>query len=68
MIETGYVILSGLLTVCIVGWFMQRISTMTLLWYLQEKNCPFPTGEELKKGSRFVVEHMLKDFFGGKQR
>lgn len=38
-----------------------------LLWYLQEKNCPFPTQEESRKGSQFVVERIIKDFFGGKR-
>lgn len=63
----GYFILGLLAAICAAGWLLQRISTMSLLWYLQEKNCPFPSSEEMKKGSRYVAEHMFRDVFGGKR-
>lgn len=58
----GYIVLSLLVIVCAAGWLLDRLSTATLLWYLQEKNCPFPSNEEMRSGSRFVLEHMIKDF------
>ena len=64
--------LSGVLgvvaVICAAGWLVNRVNTMALLWYLQEKNYPFPTNEDLKKGSKYVVEHMVKDLFGSKQK
>lgn len=51
-----------------IGWFVSKIGTLSLLWYLQEKNCPLPNDEEMKTGCRFAVEHMIKDFFGLKRR
>lgn len=62
----GYIVLSCLVIVCAAGWLLNRLSAATLLWYLQEKNCPFPSDEEMRKGSRFVLEHMIKDFLKGK--
>ncbi|SCI95044.1 Uncharacterised protein [uncultured Butyricicoccus sp.] len=64
MLIAVLLILTG---VCAIGWFAQYVSTASLLWYLQEKNCPFPTQEESRKGSQFVVERIIKDFFGGKR-
>lgn len=58
------IIVSILLIVCAFGWLLQKINTMTLLWYLQEKNIPFPNSEELKRGSAYVVKHMLSDLSG----
>lgn len=60
------VVLSILFVICAAGWFFRYITATTLLWYLQEKNYPFPTDEEVKKGNRFVVEHFFKDLFGSK--
>ena len=47
--------------VSLIGWLMQYISTLTLVWYLTEKDFPLPSDADLKKGSRYVVSHLLKD-------
>jgi hypothetical protein len=47
--------------VSLIGWLMQYISTLTLVWYLTEKGFPLPSDADLKKGSRYVVSHLLKD-------
>lgn len=57
-----------LLIVCAFGWLIQKINTMTLLWYLQEKDVPFPSNEDMKKGSSYVVKHMLSDLLGPKRK
>lgn len=49
---------------CGIGWIKQYISNAVLLWYLQEKDCPFPTQEELKRGSQWVTTHILRDLIG----
>ena len=51
----------------LVKWLMQYISTMTLVWYLTEKGFPLPSDEDLKKGSRYVVSHLLKYLHSGKR-
>lgn len=57
-----------LLIVCAFGWLIQRINTMTLLWYLQEKDVPFPNDEDMRKGSSYVMTHMLSDLLGSKRK
>lgn len=46
-----------------IGWLSQRITNMILLWYLQEKNCPLPSDEEMKRGQEWVVSHVVKELF-----
>lgn len=53
---------------CAVGWLSRYISNAALLWYIQEKKVPLPSDEEMKEGTRFVVEHMVSDFFPGKRK
>lgn len=50
----------------LLGWFTQYISTLTLMWYLTEKGFPLPSDADLKKGSRYVVSHLLMNFGSGK--
>lgn len=57
-----------LLIVCAHGWLIQKINTMTLLWYLQEKDVPFPNDEDMRRGSTYVVRHMLSDLLGAKRK
>lgn len=57
-----------LLIVCAFGWLIQRINTMILLWYLQEKDVPFPNDEDMRRGSIYVVRHMLSDLLGSKRK
>lgn len=45
-----YVILSVLLAVCALGWLTQRIISMALLWYLQEKKLPFSNQRGNERG------------------
>lgn len=47
--------------ICLVGWLSSKISVLILAWYLTEKNVPPPTKEDFKKGSDYVVKHILKD-------
>lgn len=61
------IVFAGLAIVCAVEWLLSRISIMTLLWYLQEKNYPLPTGEELKEGTQYAVKHIITDLFGAKR-
>lgn len=53
--------------VSLIGWLMQYISTLTLVWYLTEKGFPLPSDADLKKGSRYVVSHLLKDLASDKR-
>lgn len=56
-------ILVVLLILFVVSWWRYKILAMTLLWYLQEMDCPCPTEEQVKKGTEFVIRHMKKDLF-----
>lgn len=48
--------------ICAVGWLIRYINAATLIWYIQEKEIPLPSDSEMKAGTRFVIEHMFKDF------
>lgn len=57
---TALIILAVIAIVCAVGWFFRYITSCTLMWYLQEREIPFPSKEELKKGNDFVIRHIFK--------
>ena len=52
--------------ICGCGWLSSHISVLSLLWYLQEKNVPFPSGEEMKTGTNWAASHFFKDLFARK--
>ena len=56
-----YMILIIITIICAFGWLVQRISNMILLRYLQEKNYPLPSNEDMERGQKWVVKHMLND-------
>ena len=43
-----------------VGWASTRISLITVLWYMSEKEYPFPSGEDMKKGTEYAVKHFFR--------
>lgn len=58
---------AGITAAALIGWLSQYISTLTLMWYLTEKGFPIPSDADLKKGSRYVVSHLFRDFCSGKR-
>lgn len=52
--------------ICAIGWFASKVSAAGILWYLNEKGYPFPSDEEMKKGTQWAAEHIIKDAFRGK--
>lgn len=58
------IILALVAIIALGGWLLQYISTATLVWYLTEKGFPSPSDAEMKKGSRWVVSHLLSDLTG----
>lgn len=52
--------------ICAINWLLRYINTAVLFWYLQEKRVPLPTDEEMRRGSEFVVRHLMQDVFGKK--
>ena len=46
--------------ICAVGWVSTRISLITVLWYMSEKEYPFPSGEDMKKGTEYAVKHFFR--------
>lgn len=55
------VVLGMTTVVCAVGWLTRYISAATLIWYMKQKNIPFPSKAEMRRGSEWVVSHMFKD-------
>lgn len=46
--------------ICAVGWLMEHISLLAALWYIEEKKIPFPSDEEMRRGTRWAVQHFMK--------
>lgn len=42
-------------------WFVEKVANASLLWYLTEKNIPFPSDEDMKKGASYAVKHFFDD-------
>lgn len=49
------------MVICAIGWLRNRVSVLTLAWYLNERNVPPPTEEDLSKGARWVAAHLIED-------
>lgn len=55
--------------VCAIGWGVNRVNALMLLWYLDKKRVPYPSEKEMDEGTRWVVSHMIEDLFSfGKER
>ena len=50
--------------VCAMGWLVEHVSLLSMLWYLEDKKIPFPSEEEMKRGSKWAVRHLLSEVFG----
>ena len=59
----AYIFLTVLAVFFALGWWVQKISTASLLWYLNEKGYPCPDSEDLEKGSQYAVTHFFNDLF-----
>lgn len=62
------VILSLVIALCAFKWFIWRIHVMALMGYIQKKDIPLPTEEELEEEIRWVGRHMINDLLGQKDR
>lgn len=60
------IILGVLLCIAIREWFIRYVANAALLWYIQEKGLPLPSDEDMKAGTQYAAEHLLKDLFQGK--
>lgn len=61
------IVFAVLAVICAIGWLTMHISTGMLIWYLQKKGIPLPSSEEMKEGSRWVVQHLIGDLLGRKR-
>lgn len=59
--EMWYLILAGTTIVFIWLWFVEKVANASLLWYLTEKNIPFPCDADMKKGAEYAVKHFFDD-------
>ncbi len=53
--------------ICACGWILNKVGQAALLWYLDEKGYPYPSDEEMRKGTRWAAEHFIQDAFRGKR-
>lgn len=54
------VVLTTTALVCAAGWMIAHISLLAVLWYIEEKKIPFPSEEEMRRGTRWAVKHLMK--------
>ena len=62
------VLLASAAVICAIGWLKTHISCAVLLWYIQESNIHIPNEEDIKKGSEWVISHMIKDLKGSSNK
>lgn len=55
----GYFILSILLACFVVGWIKWKISTLSLVYYIEKKGHTPPSDSEMKACAAYVVRKML---------
>lgn len=48
-----------LLIICFFEWILTRISLIAIIWYLNEKNLPFPSDKEIKEGSKYAIKNLF---------
>lgn len=46
--------------VCALGWLKNRISTLTIIYYITKNGYKMPTDSDLAECSQWVVKKMLK--------
>lgn len=56
----GYVILAAVAVIFLVGWLKNKVSVLTICYYLQIKNYAPPSDEEMKECSAAVIDHLFK--------
>ncbi len=54
------IILAMAVIVCAIGWLKNRISVLTLLYYLTKKGYTMPNDNEMAECSQWVIKKMLK--------
>lgn len=44
------------------------VSLYAILWYLDQKNVPYPSDEEMDRGVKWAASHMARDILGTGKR
>lgn len=61
-------VLVAALLVCALGWLVDHVSLLVVLWYIEEKKIPFPSEEEMKRGCKWATRHLVSDLTGRKSK
>ncbi len=54
--------------VCAIGWLTSKVSVYALLWYMEQKNVPAPSDEELERGTKWAVANLTRDLLHRSKR
>lgn len=54
--------------VCAVGWLTAKVSVLALLLYLEQKNVPAPSDEEMERGTKWAAANLARDLFRRRKR
>lgn len=46
--------------ICAVGWIKDHVGLLAICHYMATKNCPPPSGAEMKTSSEYVVSKLLR--------
>lgn len=59
------IILIVVIVVLLLRRLTDYITQATLLWWMGENDCPYPSTEDMNRGRKWVSEHMAKDILKG---
>ena len=59
----GYAILGTVAVVFGIGWIKYKLAAQVLCYYMQKKQLDYPTDDELKECTEFIIRNTLKDIF-----
>ena len=51
-----------------VGWLTAKVSLYAILWYLEQKNVPAPSDEEMERGTRWAAANLARDLLHRNKR
>lgn len=57
------IILGGVAVTCAIGWVSRYVTTLAIIYYMQEKGYSIPNNEDMEDCTRAVTKNLVKDLF-----
>lgn len=59
------IVLIVIIVVLLLRSLADYVTQATLLWWMNENKCPYPSSEDMNRGRKWVSERMAKDILKG---